>query len=312
MKINLRQDGEGKELEVAFKEFIKYCRVKNLSLRTIDYYDECYSEFIKFFGENRYTYDITSNVIDDYVLFLKSNTNFNSVSINTRLRGIRVIIYYFQRINYVKEFKIGLLKAEKKIKQTYSDAELTLLLKKPDIKKCSFSEYRDWVIINYLLSTGNRASTIINVKIKDVDFNNGIILLQKTKNNKQQIIPLSRTLSQILMEYLEYRKGTSEDYIFCSAYGQKLNVNSLEHSISKYNQRRGITKTSIHLFRHTFAKKWILAGGDIFRLQKILGHSSLDVVKEYVYMFSNDLQKDFDKFNALEQITKRGNMIAMR
>lgn len=70
-------------------------------------------------------------------------------------------------------------------------------------------------------------------------------------------------------------------------------------------------KTSIHLYRHTFAKKWILAGGDIFRLQKILGHSSLDVVKEYVEMFTNDLQKDFDKFNALEQIHRKGEKIKL-
>jgi integrase/recombinase XerD len=53
---------------------------------------------------------------------------------------------------------------------------------------------------------------------------------------------------------------------------------------------------------HTFAKLWILNGGDIFRLQKILGHSSLDIVKEYVNMFSTDLQINFDEFNPLENI----------
>ena len=47
--------------------------------------------------------------------------------------------------------------------------------------------------------------------------------------------------------------------------------------------------------------KWILNGGDIFRLQKILGHSDLSVVKEYVQMFGNDLSVDFDKFNPLDR-----------
>ena len=63
-----------------------------------------------------------------------------------------------------------------------------------------------------------------------------------------------------------------------------------------------MTKTSIHLFRHTFAKNWILSGGDIFRLKSILGHSSLEIVKEYVNMFGGDLKKDFDKFNPLENM----------
>jgi len=65
-----------------------------------------------------------------------------------------------------------------------------------------------------------------------------------------------------------------------------LTVPRLSNNLRDYNLSRGIMKTGVHRWRHTFAKKWILAGGDIFRLQKILGHSSLDVVKEYVDMFT--------------------------
>jgi len=68
------------------------------------------------------------------------------------------------------------------------------------------------------------------------------------------------------------------------------------------------------LYRHTFAKQWILNGGYIFRLQKILGHSDLTVVKEYVHMFSNDLAIDFDKFNPLDnlKINSSKNVIKMK
>jgi integrase/recombinase XerD len=114
-----------------------------------------------------------------------------------------------------------------------------------------------------------------------------------------------------LAEYIQYRKGELTDYLFCSIYGEKLTPNALGHSIRKYNIKRGVGKTSIHLFRHTFAKNWILAGGDIFRLQKLLGHSSMDIVREYVNMFSDDLQKDFDRFNPLEQIVYNGSYIKM-
>jgi site-specific recombinase XerD len=57
------------------------------------------------------------------------------------------------------------------------------------------------------------------------------------------------------------------------------------------------------LFRHTFAKNWILAGGDQFRLMKILGHSDMSVTKEYVQMFGQDLQLDFEKFNPLDNLS---------
>ena len=163
-------------------------------------------------------------------------------------------------MGYTEPFKISLLKADKKIKETYTDSELAILLKKPDVKKCNFSEYRNWVFINYVMATGNRVSTITNIKIGDIDLDNDTIILKKTKNRNQQITPISNTLKVILLEYLKYRKGDVEEYLFCTSAGKKLTRNSTIEAIRKYNQSRGVSKTSIHLFRHTFAKNWILNG----------------------------------------------------
>ncbi len=59
-------------------------------------------------------------------------------------------------------------------------------------------------------------------------------------------------------------------------------------------------RVSPHTFRHTMAKFYILAGGDIFSLQKILGHSTLDMVRLYVDLFSTDVQMQHRKFSFLE------------
>lgn len=303
----MQKKNDEKKLINAFNDFIKYCRVRNLANKTLDYYEECFRIFTEFYPQENSIKEITKKTIDDYIMHLKNNTGLNSVSINTRLRGLRVILYHFMKLDYLSNFKIDLMKVEKKIKSTYTDAELKILLEKPHLKQCSFTTYRDWVVINYLLSTGNRVSTVVNLKIKDLDFENGMIQLEKTKNKRQQIIPMSKTLSKILLEYLQYRNGDPEEYLFCNIYGNKLTEHALQQSISKYNKKRGVMKTSIHLFRHTFAKKWILSNGDVFRLQKVLGHASLDIVREYVNMFSEDLKQDFHKYNALEQITTYQN-----
>lgn len=160
-----------------------------------------------------------------------------------------------------------------------------------------------YVFSNYLIATGNRLSTALNVLIRDLDFENGMIQMNTTKNRKQQIIPMSKTLECILREYLNYRGGSDADYLFCTNTGEKAKSRTYQDALAKYNHGRGVLKTSAHLYRHTFAKKWILNGGDIFRLQKILGHSDLTIVREYVEMFSNDLTIDFDKFNPLETLT---------
>lgn len=205
----------------------------------------------------------------------------------------------------MQQFKIAMINTEKKIKETYSEQELEKLLKKPNIKRCGFTEYKTWVFINYLLGTGNRISSALNVRISDVDFDSGMILVRKTKNRKQQLIPLSNTLSEILKEYLEIRNGASEEYLFCNMYGEQGNRRTFQQEVQRYNISRGVNKTSCHLFRHTFAKHWILAGGDIFRLQKLLGHYDLEMTKEYLQMFGQDLQQDFDSFNPLDRLQKR-------
>jgi integrase/recombinase XerD len=129
-----------------------------------------------------------------------------------------------------------------------------------------------------------------------------MIQVNKTKNRKAQIIPMSTVLATVLQEYLVYRKGEAEDYVFCSSYGDKGDKRTYQEALARYNKNRGVTKTSAHLYRHTFAKKWILNGGDVFRLQKILGHSDLSVVKEYANMYGADLSINFDKFNPLDNL----------
>jgi len=190
----------------------------------------------------------------------RRNGTLNNVSINTHLKNIRAFVNYCISLGYTEEFKIKLLRVEKTVKETYTDSELAILLQKPNLKKCNFTEYRNWVFINYLIATGNRVSTIINIKIGDIDFDNNTIILKKTKNKKQQIIPVSTSLKAVLQEYLKYRKGEHDDYLFCTATGTHLNRGTMKTAISNYNRARGVTKTSIHLFRHTFAKNWILNG----------------------------------------------------
>ena len=287
----------------AFNDFKDKCQIKNLSNETIKLYENQFFTFYRSIDNDLLLIsEVTSKTVDNFILDLRSeNHNCNEITINSYLRGIRAFLYYCMDMNYLESFKIYIPKVDKKLKETYTDEELNVLLKKPNLKKCSFSEYKIWVFSNYLLATGNRISTALNLKIEDIDFPNGLIQLNHTKNRISQLIPLSQTLATILKEYLKYRKGSPTDYVFCNTYGNKGDIRTYQEMLAKYNRTKGVEKTSAHLYRHTFAKKWILNGGDIFRLQKILGHSDLSVVKEYVQMFGRDLSVDFDKFNPLDR-----------
>ena len=292
-------------IQEAFELFIRKCKIKNLTDLSISSYEKKMVRFYAFIDKNEPITSITKDTIDDYILWLRENTEANDITINSYLRSVRAFLYYCMECNYIPTFKISLIKAEKKIKETYTDDELQRLLTKPDVNTCSFSCYKTWVFENYLLGTGNRISTALDLHIGDINFQSGTITLRKTKNRKQQIIPLSHTLADILQEYLQIRGGEDEDYLFCNEYGEQASCRTYQQLVRRYNIKRNVNTTSCHCFRHTFAKNWILQGGDMFRLQKILGHSDLTVTKEYVNMFGQDLQMDFEKFNPLDNIVTK-------
>lgn len=303
-KIEMRRKTESVTVSEAFDMFIRKCKVKNLSEYSILAYEKKCAEFIEMIGKDSLVTEIDSNAIDDYIIELRER-DITDITIQTIMRHVRAFVYYCQECNYIPAFKVTVPKADKKIKETYSNAELLVLLERPNVNKCSFSEYKTWAFENYLLATGNRISTALNVKIKDVDFQNNTLFLAKTKSRRQQVIPLSNSLALILKEYLEVRGGEADDYLFCNEYGEKASERTYQQLVRRYNIKRNVNTTSCHCFRHTFAKNWVLNNGDIARLKTILGHSSLAVTNEYLQMFGQELQLDFEKFNPLDNLKGR-------
>lgn len=297
LKNNRKQFSEG------YEEFINYCKVRNLRPATIKHYDDIINyTWNSYFDKNRYIDEISLKTIEGFIVYCKGKGQ-KEVTINTNVRGIRAVLYYFMKMDYLDDFKISEIKENKEIIETYTKEEIEVLLKKPNIKKCPFYEYRNWVICNFLLATGCRASTLVNIKPKDIDLDNGLIYYSHTKNRKQKAVPISGTLQVILSEYMAYINGN--EYLFPNAYGEQLKAKSLSHTLMNYNRRRGIEKTGCHRWRHTFAKMMILNGADVFRLQKMLGHSNMEIVKNYVNMFATDLQENFDRFNPLESVQEK-------
>lgn len=302
-KQNLIDNNENYTLQEILARYLKHCESKNLAERTKEDYEYKVNKFISHV-DAKHINDINPRVVEDYRLHLMER-DLSDSSVNSKLKAVRAYLYYAMRLGFLEHgFKVKMIKEKKKVKETYTKKELELLLEKPDLENCGFAEYRTWVTINWLLATGNRARTLRNIKIKDLRLDEGMVRLREVKNRTEQIIPVPKHLVEIIIEYLDYREGEPGDYLFCTIYGNKICSSTLTSCIRRYNKRRGVEKTSTHLFRHTFAKLWIKNGGDIFRLQKMLGHKSIDMVNEYVNMFGRDLKENFEKFNPLNQFAK--------
>lgn len=119
----------------AFKQFIISCKAKNLSKATIHGYETKCRAFVDYIAGTQLC-DVNSFLIDNFIISLQNSSNAGSITIATYMRHIRAYMYYCMQLGYVRTFKIKIPRAEKKIKQTYTDEELALLLKKAKLKMC--------------------------------------------------------------------------------------------------------------------------------------------------------------------------------
>lgn len=266
---------------------------------TTDGYKWAVLPFCNWLCENRFL--LTQNHVNEYIYILNQHYE-NKVTLYSALRRVRTFCNWCYDNEYiVKKISIKVKKEYELVKEVYTLDELKKLLVRPE--NGTFNDFRNWAMVNFLIGTGCRLNTLINIKIQDVNFNNDTILFTTTKNKKLQVIPLSLSLKKVLNYYLKLWEQTPSDYLFPDMYGNKMENSYVTHTVNKYNRNRGVSKTSVHLFRHTFAHNYLLNGGDIFRLQNLLGHSSLDMVKIYANMNNiESLKQNYSTLNVLDKV----------
>lgn len=287
--------------EEGCNKYLENCRQRNLRQGTINHYKQSYTQFYKYFEPETPIEEITEKAYNNYLLYLRK-TLHNDVSINSYLRDLITTLHFLMNEGYIPAFKMQAIKVDKSHIETYTDSELKTLLTKPNIKKCSFTEYQCWVMTNFLFCTGVRQRSLMFIRVKDVDFDNGVVHVNVTKNRKPLIVPISLTMINILSEYLKYRQYKStDDYLFCNVFGQQLVKSTSYHMLYEYNKRRGVETTGIHRYRHTFAKHWILNGGNVVSLSRLLGHSSLEITQNYINLLVSDVAKQVNEINLLDK-----------
>ena len=286
----------------AFDEFVVAQTAKGLTEPTIKNYHAHFHSISKHINIEKSFSDLTQADIDGMIVSMrKSGLATNSIS--SYVRVFKTFMNWSRQQGYTT-LTVPNYKQVETVKETYTDEELLLLLEKPKVNG-TFCEYRNWVIINFLLNSGCRASTVRNIQNRDVDLSSSRIVFRHTKTHKVQVVPLCSQMLRILRDYLKVRGGKDSDYLFCDEYGGMLTANALRLAIERYNHSRGVEKTSIHLFRHTFARKYLIdCGGDAFMLQKLLGHSTLKMTRHYCNIYDADIANNFDRLSPLENMSR--------
>lgn len=284
-------------VEECFESFLNSRKAKGLSEKTLQTYHYHFAAIGKYLDVSAGIDEIKKADLEKMITAMRDG-GLSSNSISSYTRTLKSFFSWCNEEGHTS-VNISLYKAEETVKDTYTDTELKRLLKKPDTKKCSFPEYRNWVIINLLLNSGCRAATVRNIQNRDVNLSAATITYRHTKNGNIQIVPLCSNMVSILREYIRIRGGEPNEYLFPNENNKPLTESGLRQAIEKYNLSRGVSKTSVHLFRHSYAERYLKNGGNAFNLQKILGHSTLAMTKHYCKIYDADLVKNYDAFSPL-------------
>lgn len=179
------------------------------------------------------------------------------------------------------------------IKRPKKENRIALVLTKEEIKKFmeSFQNKKSKLMVSFIYSCGFRVSEIINLKVRDLDFNEKIGYVRQAKGKKDRLFNIPSFLLEELKKQYEKQKQKNQEYLFSGPKG-KLSDRNIQKIVRIAAKRAGIEKpVHTHTLRHSFATHLLEDGVDIRKIQLLLGHSDLSTTQIYSHVSTEELKK---------------------
>jgi integrase/recombinase XerD len=176
-----------------------------------------------------------------------------------------------------KHLRIPQLKEPQLILPTFTTAQVTRLVNwKPRAKV--FWQRRLHLLILFLLDTGCRISEALALRVSEIDFDN-LLLTLDGKGRKQRMVPFSFELKRALFRFVRDCARKPDALLLASKNETRLGRRVMLRDVKLLCRRLGFDPPgrTLHSFRHTFAVNYLRKGGSVFHLQKVLGHSTLEM-----------------------------------
>ena len=277
------------------ERFLNYLTVeKGLSTNTIESYKNDINKFKKYLSDiNKDITGFTTSDVISYLNHLRDNNN-QTPTIARNIASIRGLCRFMLSEGIIEEDPLENLstpKGWKHLPKILGIEDVVSLIEKPKGKKFSL---RDRAILEFMYSSGLRASEIINLKLNDINFEAGFITVIG-KGSKERVVPMNERAMKSLKKYINelrpsiLKKKTSPN-LFIAKGGKPMTRQRLWQLIKLYSEGLPI-KISPHTLRHCFASHLLDGGADLRALQKMLGHADISTTQIYTKVTPERLKK---------------------
>lgn len=305
--------------ETYITHFTDHLTRRNYSPDTINCYTLLLKKFGTFLKENypRITEitHITETIINDYTDFLQVHKNakgraYSNGHVRKILITIRSFFRYLVKHDYILKdpsLKIDLPREEKPLpRNILSEDEVGKILDFFDIRKPG--DLKNKTMLELLYCCGMRTSELIKLKVKDIDFKEMTVFIERGKGGKSRVLPLGQHASLYLDMYLKnarkfFLKGKKDEgWLFLNAHGNMFDRSNINKSLFERVKKRLRIKKNITVYtmRHSIATALLKRKLDIRYIAEILGHSSLRSTQRYTHVEISDLQKVHSLFHPRE------------
>ena len=274
------------------KEFLDYLEFeKKFSLYTVDNYDKDITEFKEYLVMNNINSfkKVDYSLVRKYLVFLYEK-KYKNTTICRHISSLRSFYKYLLGNKLINENPMELISLPKKQQRLpnflyYNDLEK--LLETPD--QATSIGLRDKLIFEILYSTGVRVSELVNIKVKDIDFENKSIRIFG-KGKKERIVLFGDQALKLINIYLDQR-GFSSEYLILNNRGNKITTRGVDLIIHKNSLKSGLkNKITPHTMRHTFATHMLNDGANLLTVQELLGHENLKTTQVYTHVSNERLR----------------------
>lgn len=287
------------DLDSSCRLFLNYLRLeKSLSENTVNSYLLDLSKFF-YYLKNEMSLDnvndVKENSIVNYLGYIrksisKKNEKFSDKTISRYVSSIRAFFKFLESEDLISNnpaINIDTPKTARNLPVVLSVAEVLKLLEMPAAG--DNLTIRDKAILETMYASGLRVSELINLRISDLFFDEGIIRVLG-KGSKERIVPIGRSAIKFCNDYLKnsrpfLKKPVSEDFVFLNFRGGCLTRMSIWNILKKYCIMAEISKeVHPHTLRHSFATHLLEGGADIRIIQEMLGHSDISTTQIYTHI----------------------------
>jgi len=252
-------------------------------------------------------YHLTAEHFRNHFVQHMINKKYALNTINCRIKSIRRFFTFLNSEGWIEGNPTAGLKTRHGHRPTIhslSKDQVVLLLDQPI--KTIFTGFRDYAMMYLLLDTGLRVGELVRLKLSQVDMKQGYLQQVIGKGRKPRDIPFCNEVRKVLQKYLKARGELADETLFVTLDGSYMHVRTFQENLKEYGRKAGIenVRVSPHTLRHTFAKLYILNGGDPYSLQDILGHSSQDMVKNYLNLWQPEKKLQHTKASPIRNLLR--------